>query len=254
MGGRSIWAACQLQGVEDAVLEFKNLQVWLHHSGPDVELCGRARPLQMHARRMPQPAARSGHAQLSPLRVRPPGPVLPRQRHHQPPRSAQAAGWGTEADGALPCHRSDVHAPRDNPAHAAPLQGLPKLQKLTLHGNPIAEQAKYKLWVLAHLGPGIRNFDFGSVTKVRARDAARVDSINPCARMQLADACLAPFYSNIMPAGGAREGRPLHAHVHEEEVSECESSGTCPWISSSALAHDTEFKGGSALRATHWKM
>ncbi|GFR41146.1 hypothetical protein Agub_g1810 [Astrephomene gubernaculifera] len=45
------------------------------------------------------------------------------------------------------------------------LQGLPKLQKLTLHGNPIAEAKNYKFWVVAHL-PGLRNMDFGPITKV----------------------------------------------------------------------------------------
>ncbi|GLC35693.1 hypothetical protein PLESTB_000484600 [Pleodorina starrii] len=45
------------------------------------------------------------------------------------------------------------------------LQGLPKLNKLTLHGNPIAEQKNYKNWVVAHL-PNLRNVDFGTITKV----------------------------------------------------------------------------------------
>lgn len=31
------------------------------------------------------------------------------------------------------------------------LSKLPKLQKLTLHGNPISEKANYKVWVLSHL-------------------------------------------------------------------------------------------------------
>ncbi|KAG2483450.1 hypothetical protein HYH03_017704 [Edaphochlamys debaryana] len=45
------------------------------------------------------------------------------------------------------------------------LQGLPRLTKLTLHGNPIAETKNYKSWVVAHL-PGLRNMDFGPITRV----------------------------------------------------------------------------------------
>ncbi|EFJ52172.1 hypothetical protein VOLCADRAFT_103188 [Volvox carteri f. nagariensis] len=45
------------------------------------------------------------------------------------------------------------------------LQALPKLNKLTLHGNPIAETKNYKNWVVAHL-PNLRNMDFGTITKV----------------------------------------------------------------------------------------
>lgn len=45
------------------------------------------------------------------------------------------------------------------------LQQLPKLNKLTLHGNPIAEAKNYKFWVVAHL-PGLRNMDFGPITKI----------------------------------------------------------------------------------------
>ncbi|GIL99222.1 hypothetical protein Vretimale_4453 [Volvox reticuliferus] len=44
------------------------------------------------------------------------------------------------------------------------LQALPKLNKLTLHGNPIAETKNYKNWVVAHL-PNLRNMDFGTITK-----------------------------------------------------------------------------------------
>ncbi|PNH04688.1 Leucine-rich repeat-containing protein 51, partial [Tetrabaena socialis] len=45
------------------------------------------------------------------------------------------------------------------------LQALPRLNKLTLHGNPIAESKTYKLWVVAHL-PGLRNMDFGAITRL----------------------------------------------------------------------------------------
>ncbi len=45
------------------------------------------------------------------------------------------------------------------------LSKLPKLTKLTLHGNPISEQRDYKLWVTAHL-PNLRNLDFSAITRV----------------------------------------------------------------------------------------
>ncbi|KAG2442743.1 hypothetical protein HXX76_002825 [Chlamydomonas incerta] len=45
------------------------------------------------------------------------------------------------------------------------LQQLPRLTKLTLHGNPISEQKNYKMWVVAHLD-GLRSFDFGPITKI----------------------------------------------------------------------------------------
>jgi len=45
------------------------------------------------------------------------------------------------------------------------LSKLPKLQKATLHGNPISEKPQYKMWVLAHL-PNLKNLDFSGVTKL----------------------------------------------------------------------------------------
>mmetsp|Transcript_32180 Transcript_32180/g.96088 ORF Transcript_32180/g.96088 Transcript_32180/m.96088 type:complete len:123 (-) Transcript_32180:82-450(-) len=52
------------------------------------------------------------------------------------------------------------------------LQQLPQLRKLTLHGNHIAEQKNYKLWVLAHL-PNLRSLDFSTVTNL---DRDKVDT------------------------------------------------------------------------------
>jgi hypothetical protein len=40
---------------------------------------------------------------------------------------------------------------------------LPNLQKLTLHGNPIAEKPNYKMRVCMHL-PALRALDFSSIT------------------------------------------------------------------------------------------
>lgn len=45
------------------------------------------------------------------------------------------------------------------------LNQLPRLQKATLHGNPISEKPQYKLWILAHL-PKLKNLDFSGVTKL----------------------------------------------------------------------------------------
>lgn len=45
------------------------------------------------------------------------------------------------------------------------LQALPRLEKVTLHGNPISEMKAYKMWVCAHL-PGVKNLDFSGITKV----------------------------------------------------------------------------------------
>lgn len=45
------------------------------------------------------------------------------------------------------------------------LRALPHLQKLTLHGNPIAEKPGYRATVAAML-PGLKNLDFGAITKI----------------------------------------------------------------------------------------
>ena len=42
---------------------------------------------------------------------------------------------------------------------------LEHLVKLTLHGNPVAEQQNYKMWVAGHL-PSVRNLDFSTITRV----------------------------------------------------------------------------------------
>lgn len=47
----------------------------------------------------------------------------------------------------------------------AKLAGLPKLAKLTLHGNPVAACVSYRLSVPHHL-TGLRSLDFTSITRM----------------------------------------------------------------------------------------
>jgi len=44
------------------------------------------------------------------------------------------------------------------------LAGLPLLQKLTLHGNPVEKVKNYKCYVLCRI-PTLKNFDMSSITK-----------------------------------------------------------------------------------------
>jgi hypothetical protein len=47
----------------------------------------------------------------------------------------------------------------------AKLAALPRLKKLTIHGNPIAERRGYRPTVASML-PQVQNLDFGAITKV----------------------------------------------------------------------------------------
>lgn len=50
-------------------------------------------------------------------------------------------------------------------ADVARLKVLPKLSKLTLHGNPVATCPSYRLSIPHHL-PGLRSLDFTAITRV----------------------------------------------------------------------------------------
>ena len=49
---------------------------------------------------------------------------------------------------------------------AGKLAALPKLTKLTLHGNPVCGAPAYRMYLPAHL-PRLKSLDFGCITKAR---------------------------------------------------------------------------------------
>ncbi|XP_067145692.1 leucine-rich repeat-containing protein 51 [Apteryx mantelli] len=74
--------------------------------------------------------------------------------------------------------RLDLHANGIRSlAEVDKLAALPRLRRLTLHGNPVEEQRGYRSYVLAAL-PQLRSFDFSGVTEGDRATAAAWQRMN----------------------------------------------------------------------------